>query len=304
MYIREKGILIVAVDHGFCTIKTPHEVFDNGVKVLDTMPAFKENTIRYENKNYKVGEGRLSMKDTKTSDDDYFILTLAAIAKEMEREGITHANKIVIAAGLPFGRYGAEKEEFAKYLKRGFVMFRYNDLSYSGKIDDVKLFPQCYAAVVNRLANMSPEQLIVDIGSKTIDVVHTKNHKPVETECFSIPEALIAATRQVENAIYNKMNKHIPEEQIQKVMMTGKCDLPEKYTEICRQQLSEFARKVEGQLKENGYDPEITPIVYCGGGACVMKAFGSIKGAHICYMEDVKANAIGYEFITGKMLRG
>lgn len=65
-----------------------------------------------------------------------------------------------------------------------------------------------------------------------------------------------------------------------------------------------FAKKVEGQLKENGYDPEITPIVYCGGGACVMKAFGSIKGSHICYMENVKANAIGYEFITEKMLRG
>jgi hypothetical protein len=33
-----------------------------------------------------------------------------------------------------------------------------------------------------------------------------------------------------------------------------------------------------------------------------MKEFGSMKGVHICYMEDVKANAIGYEFITGKML--
>lgn len=304
MYIREKGILIVAIDHGFCTIKTPCEVFDNGVTKLDTMPAFTENTIKYENNYYKIGEGRLSMKDTKTSDDDYFILTLAAIAKEMEREGITHANKIVIAAGLPFGRYGAEKKDFANYLRRGFVLFHYNDKSYSGKISDVKLFPQCYAAVVNRLANMSPEQLIVDIGSKTIDVVHTKNHKPVETECFSIPEALIAATRQVENAIYNRMNKHITEEQIQKVMMGEKCDLPEKYIEVCRQQLIAFAKKVEGQLKENGYDPEITPIVYCGGGACVMKAFGSIKGPHICYMEDVKANAIGYEFITEKMLRG
>jgi len=304
MYIREKGILIVAIDHGFCTIKTPNEVFDNGVKKLDTMPAFKENTIQYENNYYKIGEGRLSMKDTKTSDDDYFILTLAAIAKEMEREGITHANKIVIAAGLPFGRYGAEKKEFTKYLKRGYVLFRYNNISYSGKIEDVKLFPQCYAAVVNRLANMSSEQLIVDIGSKTIDVVHTKNHKPVETECFSIPEALIAATRQVENAIYNQMNKHISEEQIQKVMMTGSCDLPDKYIATCKQQLEMFARKVEGQLKENGYDPEITPIVYCGGGACVMREFGSVKGSHICYMEDVRANAIGYEFITGKMIRG
>jgi plasmid segregation protein ParM len=65
--------------------------------------------------------------------------------------------------------------------------------------------------------------------------------------------------------------------------------------------LTAFAKRVEGQLKENGFDPEITPIIYCGGGARIMEEFGSIKGIHICYMEDVRANAIGYEFITKQM---
>lgn len=301
MYIKEKGILIAAVDHGFCTIKTPHEIFDNGVKELDAAPAFKENTILYKGKYYKIGEGRLSMKDTKTKDDDYFILTLAAIAKEMEYEGLHQIREVVIAAGLPFGRYSAEKQDFINYLKRGYVRFEYCGKQYDIIISDVRVYPQCYAAVANRLSNMASEHLIVDIGSKTIDVVHTKNHKPVETDCFTIPEALIAATRQVENAVYNQLNKRISEEQIQKVMMTGKCDLPERYTEICRQQLTAFAKRVEGQLKENGFDSEITPIIYCGGGARIMEEFGSIKGIHICYMEDVRANAIGYEFITKQM---
>lgn len=117
-------------------------------------------------------------------------------------------------------------------------------------------------------------------SSKTVDVVHTKNHRPVETECFSIPEVLIACTRQVENAGYNQFNRHIPEEQIQNL-----------------------AEQVEGKLKENDFDPDITPVIYCGGGATVMKHYGKIRGSNICYMEGVKANAIGYEFISGMMLQ-
>ena len=47
----------------------------------------------------------------------------------------------------------------------------------------------------------------------------------------------------------------------------------------------------------------ITPIIYCGGGAVVMRLYGKTAGEHICYMEDVKANAIGYEFIAAAMYK-
>lgn len=84
MLIKEKNVLIVAVDHGFCSLKLPHMVMENGVTKIPTESAFKENTIFYKGSYYKVGEGRLAMKDEKTEDDDYFILTLAAIAEELK----------------------------------------------------------------------------------------------------------------------------------------------------------------------------------------------------------------------------
>lgn len=31
MLIKEKNVLIVAVDHGFCSLKLPHMVMENGV---------------------------------------------------------------------------------------------------------------------------------------------------------------------------------------------------------------------------------------------------------------------------------
>ena len=304
MLIKEKNILIVAVDHGFCSLKLPHMIMENGVTKVPTEPAFKENTIFYKGSYYKVGEGRLAMKDEKTEDDDYFILTLAAIAEELKRNGLHHHNNVVIAAGVPFGRIGKEKDVFAKYLNRGFQEFQYCGEKYSCRIADVKIFPQCYAAVANRLGNMEAEQLVVDIGSKTIDVVHVRNHRPVETECFSHPQALIDCTRKIQNVIYNQFNVQLSEDKIHAVMNTGQCrGLATEIVSAVKEQLVLFAKQVEGKLKENGYNPAITPIIYCGGGAVVMKLYGKTAGEHICYMEDVKANAIGYEFIAAAMYK-
>ena len=37
------------------------------------------------------------------------------------------------------------------------------------------------------------------------------------------------------------------------------------------------------------------PIVFVGGGAAVMRLFGSHDSGNIRYIEDIKANAKGYE---------
>ena len=48
-------------------------------------------------------------------------------------------------------------------------------------------------------------------------------------------------------------------------------------------------------LQEFGMDIVTTPIVFVGGGAVVMKNFGSHDAKNISYNLDVKANARGYE---------
>ena len=48
-------------------------------------------------------------------------------------------------------------------------------------------------------------------------------------------------------------------------------------------------------IREFGYNLKTTPIVFVGGGAVVMKNFGSHDAKNISYNLDVKANARGYE---------
>ena len=67
------------------------------------------------------------MKDTKVEDDSFYLLTLAAVAKELKKRGLSDA-KVFLAVGLPLTRFGAERNNFIKYLtKNKRVDFRYEN---------------------------------------------------------------------------------------------------------------------------------------------------------------------------------
>lgn len=86
-------------------------------------------------------------------------------------------------------------------------------------------------------------------------------------------------------------------------MLHGTATYSDNMVQIVKEELSEFAKKIEAMLKEYGFNPEITPIVYVGGGAVVMRKFGSITGRNIMHIEDVKANAIGYAYLAANQLK-
>ena len=293
MYLDEQKLLLCGIDHGFSTMKTAHFVFENGVKELGGEASLLTNTMFFNERYFKVGEGRLPLKDTKVEDGDYFLLTLAAIAREMDYHGLSDT-EVCIAAGLPFTRFGQEKAEFKEYLPSGDSEFQYNGKDYHINCSDVFLYPQCYAAVADRLGKLPAELLIVDIGSKTVDIIHTRKHIPVESDCITIPSALIQCMANINNVVYRKTNRTLTEEQIQQVMMYGNAPYSDKMVQIVREELAVFAKGIEAALKEHGFDTEMTPVVYVGGGAGVMKRFGLVTGRHIMHIEDVKANALGY----------
>ena len=287
MYKKEENILLAGVDHGFSTMKTPH--FENGVEELKGEATLTNNTLVYQGKQYKVGEGRLPMKRTKTEDESYFLLTMVAIAKEMNYYHKSDVD-VILAAGLPFARFGHEKQEFRDYLlHRGDIAYRYCGKEYCIRIQEVYLFPQCYAAVADRLRQFGPEMLCVDIGSKTVDIIHTSRYVPIERESTSVPEALISCMETIKSTVYQNCNRRVSEEQIRRMIMKGDALMPENCKEMIRSRLQDFVM---------GFDLEMIPVVYIGGGASVMKRYGTLTGKHIAYLEDVRANAKGYEYLA------
>ena len=178
---------VIGIDHGWSMMKTISQVFVTGVKEITTTPALFGDVLEYEGKFYKVGTVRQEVKDTKVEDDSFYLLTLATVAKELKRRGLEEA-KVFLAVGLPLTRFGAEKNDFIKYLtKNKRVSFKYENEPYHIEIDDVAVFPQCYAAVVDKIPTMAKKTLIVDIGSWTIDIMPVINKSPDESKCVTIP---------------------------------------------------------------------------------------------------------------------
>ena len=94
--------------------------------------------------------------------------------------------------------------------------------------------------------------------------------------------------------------KEISEDVITDFISNGNCSCAEKYTRLMESELEAFAKKVEGILKENGHDTEFANIIYVGGGAKVMAAYGR-RGNNIDYVVDVRANAKGYEYLARQL---
>lgn len=145
-----KGKEIVGVDQGFGNMKCRHVVFRTGIRAYDAEPPMTADALFYKGKYYVVGEDHKSFVSDKSQDEDYYILTIAALAKELEFRHITDC-EVVLAVGLPIQWITAQKESFRKYLmKNEMIEFRYHGQDYLVRIDDVQVFPQGFAGIVQR----------------------------------------------------------------------------------------------------------------------------------------------------------
>ena len=289
------NIEVIGVDHGWSQMKTVHTIFLAGIEEILSEPAFFDDVLEYENRYYKVGTKRDAVMDNKTVNDDYYLLTLASIAKELKLRGSREAT-IVLAVGLPATRYGAEKKPFVEYLSRKKeVMFTFEQEQYRIRIEKVAVFPQSYAAVVDQIPGFGKKVIVVDIGSWTIDIFPIIDKKPDDANANTISEGLIPCMRRINKHSVRLFNEKIDEDVIQSYIMTRQADLDEKLVKIMDRELVDFAKNLFNMLREEGYSLQTTQFYFVGGGAVVMSTFGEIDQRNVKYNFDVNANAKGFE---------
>ena len=88
----EKRLEIIAIDHGWSNIKTVNTVFSTAVNQIANEPGIFDNILQYEGKFYSVGGKRLEVKDNKVTDESFYLLTLAAMAKALKIRGKNSAD--------------------------------------------------------------------------------------------------------------------------------------------------------------------------------------------------------------------
>ena len=146
--------IIIGIDHGYYAIKTAHCSFPAGLTSYgEHEPYTRQGLLEFGGCFFVCGSGRQPIQRDKTINDNYYLLTLAAIAKEIRQRGLPPECSVRIAAGLPLMSFGRDKPKFKDYLLRSNqpLNYKFEGVEYSITIEEVAVFPQGYAALMTEV---------------------------------------------------------------------------------------------------------------------------------------------------------
>lgn len=289
---------IIGIDHGYGNMKTANFCFPTGIIAYDSEPLFTADMLSFNGKYYLIGEGHKEFAPDKIKDEDYYILTLAAIAKELKTEGITETD-VHIAAGLPLTWTSGQKADFAAYLaKNKEVDFIYKKAEYHIRITGVSIYPQGYAAIAPFATKLTGINLIADIGNGTMNVLYMINGKPQSGKMFTEKFGTYQCTLAVREAFMRKTHREINDYIIEEVLRTGTADISAADLKIIKSVASEYVRDIFRRLREHGYDESTMRLYVTGGGGCLIKNFYKLNADRTVFVEDICAAAKGYEYLA------
>ena len=180
------GTIILGVDAGYGNYKTARCCFPTSVSRSGQPPIFTRNFLEYDGGYYIIGEGHKDFVAEKSMDNDNYILTLAAIAKELKARELSTA-KIHLAVGLPLKWVQAQRDSFREYmLQNRHVDYKYAGQRYAVDIVDCTVMPQCYAAIAENLPDFKGMHMIADIGNGTMNVMILNNGKASESKSWTV----------------------------------------------------------------------------------------------------------------------
>ena len=244
-----KNKIIVGIDHGYGNIKTASHIFKAGVLKSETEPVFQTNMLIFGGKYYLIGEGHKEFTADKITDEEYFILTLAGIAMEMNDYRPNEAT-IHIAAGLPLKWVSSQKKQFTEYLlRRPDVRFSFNRKEYHIRISGVSMFTQGYAAIFDRTASMRGQTVLCDIGNGTMNILFMKDGRPNPQKAYTEKFGTAQCVNAIKTAIMDKYHTNIDESLIEDVFKNGTADISADWLKTIREVAGIYVKKIFDILK-------------------------------------------------------
>lgn len=291
-------IKVIGVDHGYGNIKTANTYFPAGLLKSDIEPTFKYDLLVWNNIYYSIGIGHKEFIADKFLDEDYYVMTLAAIAKELARENLTEA-KVFIAAGLPLTWLTSQKERFKEYLlKEKFVDFTFKEVEFHIEIVGAEIHAQGFAAVSENIKELNGVNLICDIGNGTMNLLKVVNMLPdmrsMYTEKFGTYQCVLA----IREKMMQKYHVIIDDSIITEILMNGTADIDEDYLETIIEVATEYTENILRRLREHEYDPRTVKLYIAGGGSCLIENFADMDMKNVTIYKDICANAKGFEHMT------
>ena len=274
--------IIIGVDHGYAAMKTAHFSFPTGLVEYEHEPYTQKDVLEHGGKYYVVGSARQPLQRDKTATEDYYLLTLAAIAKELDYRGAERTTEVLLAAGLPLTSFGRDKKKFREYLLRDGKVLTQTEL-----LDE-------------------PSVIVADIGGWTVDLMRLDNRIPNAATCRSLELGMIRCLDEISEQVRQIFGVSMTDAQIESVLRGGAISADDRVRAVIHAQAGQYVRDLLSTIMESGLDVRAMPTIFLGGGAALLKRHVSATDG-LCrplLLDNVSLNAKGYEQLTARMLGG
>lgn len=296
---------ILGIDHGNKNMKTSHHVFTSGVTASKNKPAIDSaDTLQLNGLYYTLTSDPVPFMLDKTQNDNFFILTLFGIAKELIHRGMPNGEyNIKLGAGLPPKHLAYMSQKFSSYLADGHTGLNivYCNHKYTVNIMECQVFPQAYAAAMTLSDRSILEDyevvLLIDIGGFTVDLIELRKGIPLPDKCYTLEMGLLTLYDAITMEIMNEYSVSINTTIIDNVLSGKKTALTKEMIDTVNQSSKIWIDSVINKIREYGYDTRIIPTIWEGGGSITFKDKidnNQMVGLHD-YVPDIRANAQGYE---------
>ena len=297
------GLKVIGTDLGYANIKTANTVTPTGITVYDTEPIFQGNILECNGKYYRFGENHKEFIADKSVDDDFYILNLMAVARELQRTG-TYDAKVYLATGLPLTWVRAQRDSFKAYLMKNKVVdFRYNDKDFHIEFVGCSVYPQGYPAIVERIGEFKGTNILADIGNGTMNILYIQNKKPVESKSWTEKIGVNQCVIRIKNTIMDMYGVKIDESIVEQFLRFGKADVSDKYLKILYKTAVEYAEDIFSALRKYEYNSELMKLYVIGGGGCIIRNFADYDKERVIIIDDICATAKGFEYLAYMQIR-
>ena len=296
--------IIIACDHGYGNMKTAHTVFKTGVTAYDKEPTFKSNLLIYDGRYCIIGDEHKEFTAEKMNDQDYYILTLAAVGIELHLRGLNSA-RVHLAAGLPLTWVAEQKAAFKAYLLQNKEAdFSFRGEEYHVEFIGADVFPQGFSAVADRLREFRGVNMLCDIGNGTMNIMYINNGKPIPSKCFTEKFGTHQCMLAAREKLMQRFGVAVDDAVIEEVLRYGEADIGAPYLDTIRETAKDYVAGIMRRLREHEYNPELMKLYVVGGGSCLIKNFAELDPARVTINSDICATAKGYELLAQRSMGG
>lgn len=319
---RFQNHLIVGVDTGNFNIKTQTQCFTSGYTELAGSGNTFSDMLDFQGRTFALSGNRIPRRDQKWLTEDFYVLFLFAIGKELRRHGVPSGSYgIIPSVGLPPADFedSGKKEEMRAYFSKP-AKFTYNGTKYTIDASRAVVCPQGFASTlaysptermkldirdeqalrglrpINVLAG-EPSGILIDVGGGTVDNILLRYGKPQPSDNNNPPDGTISISDVIRKDLTAKVGVDTSESIINSYLMGENVRIAGEDEAVIQRHLERYAGSLLLRLGEKRLPFAHSYVLMIGGGSRLILPYWRRAGAFgvLDHLDNISANAAGYE---------